>query len=295
MEINGTTYTVGSAINTVGENTLSFIFNGERTDVTFYIFPVINGVEDGQVYEGSVAPMVEWNNLLLDGKAYASGTPITEVGHHTLTVANLNGYNYEITFTVTEIWENIGQNGSYEYSVVPKTNNGTLYLNGNAFSSGTTIYQVGNHTMKIVGVNGYENEITFTITERISGLENGKEYTGSVYPSVSNATLNLNGNSYSSGSNIYNVGFHTLTVMGVNGYISEYRFTILPTITGVEEGKEYLSGSVHASCSYATLKLNGEAYSSGTYIYDVGNHEIEIIGVNGYSQTISFTVRRKPV
>ena len=293
MEVNGTAYSVGTAINTVGKNTLTFIYNGERTDITFYIFPLISGVENSMVYEGSATPTVEWNNLLLDGNPYVSGTPITEVGYHTLTVANLNGYNYEITFTVTEIWENIEEDGRYEYSVTPETNNGTLYLNGNAFSSGTTIYQVGNHTMKIVGVNGYENEITFTITERISGLENGKEYTGSVYPSVSNATLNLNGNSYSSGSNIYNVGFHTLTVMGVNGYISEYRFTILPTITGVEEGKEYLSGSVHASCSYATLKLNGEAYSSGTYIYDVGNHEIEIIGVNGYSQTISFTVKEK--
>lgn len=293
MEVNGTAYSVGTAINTVGKNTLTFIYNGERTDITFYIFPLISGVENSMVYEGSATPTVEWNNLLLDGNPYVSGTPITEVGYHTLTVANLNGYNYEITFTVTEIWENIEEDGRYEYSVTPETNNGTLYLNGNAFSSGTTIYQVGNHTMKIVGVNGYENEITFTITERISGLENGKEYTGSVYPSVSNATLNLNGNSYSSGSSIYNVGFHTLTVMGVNGYISEYRFTILPTITGVEEGKEYLSASVHASCSYATLKLNGEAYSSGTYIYDVGNHEIEIIGVNGYSQTISFTVKEK--
>lgn len=290
MEINGTTYTVGSAINTVGENTLSFIFNGERTDVTFYIFPVINGVEDGQVYEGSVAPMVEWNNLLLDGKAYASGTPITEVGHHTLTVANLNGYNYEITFTVTEIWENIGQNGSYEYSVVPKTNNGTLYLNGNAFASGTTIYQVGNHTMKIVGVNGYENEITFTVTERISGLENGKEYTGSVTPSVSNATLYLDGTSYSSGSVIRNVGYHTLRVEGINGYVSEYRFTILPSVSGAQAGKEYYPGNTYISCSYATIKLNGETWSSGSYIYNVGYQKVEIIGTNGYVYSYEFTV-----
>ncbi len=290
MEINGEAYTVGAPITTIGKNTLSFIYGGERTDVTFYIFPSISGVENGQVYEGSVTPVIEWNNLLLDGKAYVSGSPITEVGYHTLTVANLNGFNYEITFTVKEIWENIEANGRYEYSVVPKTSNGTLYLDGNAFSSGTTVYQVGNHTMKIVGVNGYENELTFTVTERISNLENGKEYTGSIKPSVSNASLMLDGKDYSSGSTIYDVGYHTLTVMGVNGYVSEYQFTILPSITGAEAGKEYLPGQTRISCSYATIKLNGANWSSGAWVYDVGYHKVEIIGTNGYVYSYEFTV-----
>ena len=290
MEINGAAYSVGAAINTVGKNTLTFIYNGERTDVTFYIFPLISGVENGAVYEGSATPVVEWNNLILDGKAYVSGTPITEVGHHTLTVANLNGYNYEITFTVKEVWENIEENGSYEYSVVPKTNNGTLYLDGNSFSSGNTIYQVGHHTIKIVGANGYENEIHFTVTETINNLENGKEYTSSVHPSVSNATLYLDGKSYSSGNYIYDVGYHTLTVEGTNGYVSEYQFTILPTVNGAKADTEYYPGNTYISCSYATIKLDGETWSSGSYVYKVGYHKVDIIGTNGYIYSFEFTV-----
>ena len=290
MEINGEAYTVGSAINTVGKNTLSFIYNGERTDITFYIFPLISDVENGQVYEGSVTPVVEWNNLLLDGKAYVSGTPITEVGHHTLTVANLNGYNYEITFTVKEVWENIEADGRYEYSVAPKTDNGTLYLDGNAFTSGTTIYSVGHHTIKLVGANGYESEITFTVTERINNLEDGKEYTSSVYPSVSYATLYLDGKSYSSGSYIYDVGYHTLRVEGTNGYVSEYHFTILPTVNGAKADTEYYPGNTYISCSYATIKLNGETWSSGSYVYKVGYHKVDIIGTNGYVYSYEFTV-----
>ena len=290
MEINGAAYSVGAAINTVGKNTLTFIYNGERTDVTFYIFPLISEVENGAVYEGSATPVVEWNNLILDGKAYVSGTPITEVGHHTLTVANLNGYNYEITFTVKEVWENIEENGSYEYSVAPKTNNGTLYLDGNTFSSGNTIYQVGHHTIKIVGANGYENEIHFTITETINNLENGKEYTSSVNPSVSNATLYLDGKSYSSGSYIYDVGYHTLTVEGTNGYISEYQFTILPTVNGVIADTEYYPGNAYISCSYATINLDGEKWSSGSWVYKVGYHKVDIIGTNGYIYSFEFTV-----
>ena len=290
MEINGVAYNVGSAINTVGKNTLTLIYNGERTDITFYIFPLISGVENGAVYEGSATPIVEWNNLILDGKAYVSGTSITEVGHHTLTVANLNGYNYEITFTVKEVWENIEENGSYEYSVVPKTNNGTLYLDGNTFSSGTTIYSVGHHTIKLVGANGYESEITFTVTERINNLENGKEYTSTVYPSVSYATLYLDGKSYSSGSYIYDVGYHTLRVEGTNGYVSEYQFTILPSISGAEADKEYYPGGTYITCSYATIKLNGTTWSSGSWVYNVGYQQVEIIGTNGYSYTYEFTI-----
>lgn len=290
MEINGEAYTVGSAINTVGKNTLSFIYNGERTDITFYIFPLISRVENGAVYEGSATPIIEWNNLLLDGKAYVSGTPITEVGHHTLTVANLNGYNYEITFTVKEIWEDIEADGSYEYSVAPVTDNGTLYLDGNAFTSGTTIYSVGHHTIKLVGANGYESEITFTIKEQISNLEDGKEYTGTIYPSVSNATLYLDGVSYSSGSSINKVGYHTLRIEGTNGYTSEYNFTILPTISGAEADKEYYPGGTYITCSNATIKLNGATWSSGSWVYNVGYQQVEIVGTNGYSYTYEFTV-----
>lgn len=290
MEINGEAYTVGSAINTVGKNTLSFIYNGERTDITFYIFPLISGVENGAVYEGSATPIIEWNNLLLDGKAYVSGTPITEVGHHTLTVANLNGYNYEITFTVKEVWENIETDGIYEYSVAPVTNNGTLYLDGNAFTNGTTIYSVGHHTIKLVGANGYESEITFTIKEQISNLEDGKEYTGTIYPSVSNATLYLDGVSYSSGSSINKVGYHTLRIEGTNGYTSEYKFTILPTISGAEADKEYYPGGTYINCSNATIKLNGATWSSGSWVYNVGYQQVEIVGTNGYSYTYEFTV-----
>lgn len=290
MEINGEAYTVGSAINTVGKNTLSFIYNGERTDITFYIFPLISGVENGAVYEGSATPIIEWNNLLLDGKAYVSGTPITEVGHHTLTVANLNGYNYEIIFTVKEVWENIEADGSYEYSVAPVTDNGTLYLDGNAFTSGTTIYSVGHHTIKLVGANGYESEITFTIKEQISNLEDGKEYTGTIYPSVSNAALYLDGASYSSGSYIRNVGYHTLRVEGTNGYVSEYNFTILPSISGAQAGNEYYPNNTYVSCSYATIKLNGTTYSSGTSISNVGYYTVEIIGTNDYVYTYEFTI-----
>lgn len=290
MEINGAAYSVGTAINTVGKNTLTFIYNGERTDVTFYIFPLISGVENGAVYEGSAIPVVEWNNLLLDGNPYVSGTPITDVGHHTLTVGNLNGYNYEITFTVKEVWENIEENGRYEYSIAPVINNGTLYLDGNAFSSGNTIYQVGHHTIKIVGVNGYESEIHFTVTETINNLENGKEYTGSVYPSVSNATLYLDGKNYSSGNYIYDVGYHTLTVEGTNGYISEYQFTILPSVGGAKADTEYYPGNTYVSCSYATIKLNGEIWSSGSYVYNVGYYTVEILGTNDYVYTYEFTI-----
>ena len=291
MEINGEAYTVGSAINTVGKNTLTFIYNGERTDITFYIFPLISGVENGAVYEGSATPTIEWNNLLLDGKAYVSGTSITEVGHHTLTVANLNGYNYEITFTVKEVWENIEADGNYEYSVAPVTNNGTLYLDGNAFTNGTTIYSVGHHTIKLIGANGYESEITFTIKEQISNLEDGKEYTGTIYPSVSNATLYLDGVSYSSGSSINKVGYHTLLIEGTNGYTSEYKFTILPTVSGATKDGEYTPGQKSISCSYASdIKLNGASYTSGTKIYNVGYYTVEILGTNDYVYTYEFTI-----
>lgn len=291
MELNGVPYASGTLIDALGENTLSLVYNGKRTDIVFYILPEIGGVENCGIYSGAVTPDIAWNALLLDGKPYVSGTEISLVGYHVITVANLNGYEHEIGFTVTEVLKNIEQDGVYEYSVTPEVSNCTLYLDGARFTSGNTVYQVGYHTLRIVGVNGYEKEIDFTVTERVYGLENGKEYTGSVYPSISNADLYVNGSSFSSGGQIYSVGYYTLTVSGSNGYVSEYRFTILPNIKGAQPDGEYYPGHTYVSCDYTTsIKLNGESWSSGSYVYNVGYYTVEITGINGYTYSYDFTV-----
>ena len=95
------------------------------------------------------------------------------------------------------------------------------------------------------------------------------------------------------------VGYHTLTVIGTNGYEQEYNFTITPniefnvngSIVNFEEGKSYENASyIRVKVSNVDyILLNGVAYSSNTYIYNFGNYTVLIYGANDYVFEMNFT------
>ena len=299
IQIDGLDYNFNSPITDYGMHTITFIYNSGYSEYSFYILPFIEGVEDGMTYEESVIINTNYPYLLLNNNPYTSGEEITEIGNHIFIVKGLDGYDHTIRFTITEKYYEVEDGGIYDGAVFPTIPNGTLELDGQPYTSGAEIKSVGIHTLTIYGLNGYEHTITFTIIESTGEFENGGEYKGSVIITIPNATLKLDGNTFNSGTTVNTVGYHTLTVIGTNGYEQEYNFTITPnvefnvngSIVNFEEGKEYENASyIRVKVSNVDyILLNGVAYSSNTYIYNFGNHTILIYGANGYVFEMNFT------
>lgn len=299
IQIDGTDYIFGQEIIEYGMHTIKFIYNGGYSEYSFYILPFIEGVEDGGIYEESVVITTNYPYLLLNNNPYTSGEEITEIGNHVFVVKSLDGYDHTIKFTIIEKYYEVEDGGVYDGAVFPTIPNGTLELDGQPYTSGTEIKLVGIHYLTIYGLNGYEHTITFTILESTGEFENGGEYNGSVKITIPNSSLLLDGNSFTSGTTVNTVGYHTLTVIGLNGYEKEYNFTVTPkiefnvngSIVNFEEGKSYENASyIRVKVSNVEyILLNGVEYSSNTSIYNFGNYIILIYGTNDYVFEMNFT------
>lgn len=299
IKIDDIDYTSNTKITEYGKHDLKLIYNGGYSTYSFYIIPHLEGVINNGIYDSSVTINTEYEYLLLNNNPYTSGTPITEVGNHVLILKNLNGYDHKIEFTITETYKNISNNASYQGSVMPLINGGTLTLDGNAYVSGTTIEEVGHHTLTITGLNGYTNNINFTVCEEPGELEFNKEYFESVLINIPNATLELNFQPFTNNTILKTVGNHTLSVLGTNGYRQDYNFVITPNYKFYADGNynDFINGQSFQNTNYIYLMvnnvesilLNDNLYSSGNYIYDIGNYELTIYGVNGYTFDLYFT------
>lgn len=299
IEIDDSIYTLGQEITEYGIHEIKLKYNGGYSYYSFYVLPFVEGVVDGEEYEESVVINTNYPYLLLNNNPYTSGEVITEIGNHVFVVKNLDGYDHTITFTIKEKYDGVEDGGVYTESIKPTIPNGTLTLDGNVFTSGTEIKAVGNHNLTISGLNGYENTISFTIVENTGDFENDGEYKGSVVITIPNATLKLDGNSFTSGTTVSSVGNHTLTVCGTNDYEVNYNFTITPNVyfnvngsyVSFEEGKTYENASyirVEVS-NVQSILLNDSSYSSDTSIYNIGNHNVKIYGTNDYVYEMNFT------
>jgi hypothetical protein len=125
----------------------------------------------------------------------------------------------------------------------------------------------------------------------VTGLQNGLNYEGSVTPVItgSGMTIELNGNSYQSGTEITDPGVYTLVIEGLNAFEARYTFTISLQIANISNQAVY-SDSVTPTFSGGTAELNGQPFLSGTTITDVGIYELEITGVNDFVSKTTFTI-----
>lgn len=68
-----------------------------------------------------------------------------------------------------------------------------------------------------------------------------------------------------------------------------YTFTIVPEVTGVEDGGVY-NDAVTPIISAGQVYLNQDLFVSGSVISEPGDYELNIKGVNGFTQTFQFTI-----
>lgn len=300
IEIDEIEYINNQEITAYGEHKIRLNYKDTYSEYTFFIIPLVDGVVEGAVYANSVIINTDYTYLLLDNNPYTSGDEINEIGNHVFVLKYLNGYDHFINFTIKETFVGVEDDGIYQENVIPSVSNGTLLLDGESFTSGSEIKTVGHHVLTIIGVNGYQNSVNFTILENSGTLVDDGEYEGSIKIQISNANLQLDGKNFTSGTTVNTVGYHTLTVYGIGDYEAVYSFLILPKVTfktngntvEFEEGKIYENVSSYIQISVSNVQsilLNGEGYSSNSNIYNVGNHNVKIYGINDYVYEMNFT------
>ena len=179
----------------------------------------------------------------------------------------------------------------------------TAKLNGNSYTSGTSITAEGVYTLVLTDRAQNSTTYTFTIdktapTGTLSNVDNGgytqKDVTFSW--ADGNATAKLNGATYKKGDTISAERQHTIVLTDLAGNSTTYTFTIdrtapTGTLSGVSSGG-YTNGNVSFTWSEnnLTAKLNGATYTKESTISEEREHTIVLTDLAGNSTTYTFTI-----
>ncbi|MEH7248345.1 Ig-like domain-containing protein [Neobacillus niacini] len=132
---------------------------------------------------------------------------------------------------------------AYNTNVTPRFEEGGLAtLNGDTFTSGTTVSVDGSYTLVVTDPVGNSTTVTFTIDKTapvVSGVTNNQKYNVDVIPTFNEGTATLNGNTFISDTTVSAEGTYTLIVRDVAGNETAVTFTIdktkavLTTVTAI--------------------------------------------------------------
>lgn len=215
----------------IGNYTIRVLYTdgtGETIDFTYG--HSTNHFVNGGVYANSLLlekdKAVKWfiNNNEQNGDM--GSTFLTIVGKHTITFKGHNGYEKKYTVTITE--GNIGLRDDMifvdyfklEYSGFKVTLNGINYKSNVEKSGG------GNYTVKIKGVNGYENQYQIFIHEEIpfeqvSPLDPPQELRESITLDEDFLKIYVNGREEEN-FRFSKSGEYRIVYQGAGGYIDAY-------------------------------------------------------------------------
>lgn len=301
-----------SSIDTTNNSVASGVSYCEYSRGTWitYTLPVeINGLSEG-AYPISYRSVDNVGNV----ETTRTITIVKDITAPIITVANItNGGFYKP--------------GIYASIAVVENNIDDILatMDNNPYSSGTPIQSEGLHRLVVTAIdksgNSARQEINFTIDGTmpvvlITGVSNGGIYQTGIAPVVSitdanlySSSILLNGNVYASGTPILNGGIYDLVVVATdkaNNIVSNaIRFTVdskapVIAISGITNGV-YYSNTVSPTIritdddlAYSSITLNGNAYSSGTFISTDGAYNLTVIAKdlagNVASNTILFTI-----
>ncbi|RXZ82083.1 hypothetical protein EBB07_12190 [Paenibacillaceae bacterium] len=131
-----------------------------------------------------------------------------------------------------------------------------------------------------------------TIAPVITNVVNNQVYNSKVNPLFDEGSGLLNGNPYTSGTDITQDGTYTLIVTDPAGNSATVTFkidTIPPVVTGVTNGGLYNTNR-SVSFNKGTATLNGAAFTSGMQVALDGMYTLVVTDAAGNVTTVSFTI-----
>ena len=136
------------------------VYNGFK--YSFSVESVVSGIENNQIYNEPVTPLVSSGNIYLNNDLFVSGTEINTPGNYTLEVLGANGYTKTYDFTITSNMVGVLHNQTYNEPVQIEFE-GQGYLNNTYIESPYTISADGEYILKINGENNYNETYYFNI------------------------------------------------------------------------------------------------------------------------------------
>jgi len=243
-------------------------------------------------------------NYQYQGQAYINNTIVDNLiieypGHYDIKIID-GGYSFEFNVTVEADYKILGQKYVEGYlGEVSFFSFGELLLDGQPYNIGASISEVGEYHMVIVGENDYRKDVYFTILPDISyndGEVEGQLIIDSSFDKpiriYSNAqSMFLNGVFYNSGF-INNVGSHKIEFYGVNGYVLELTFNILPKISGLENDRAYENVSFNV---FGEALLNGSLITGEISLFEPGDYRLDLLFNGEVYETYNFQILEQEV
>jgi hypothetical protein len=288
-------------VNTPGVYDIIEVFANENyfvlLDRNITLLGGLVGIVEGTTYTEPVTGNFA-GTATLNGVAYTSGTEITEAGNHTIELIEYAGATpIVVNFTITS-GVNVEDDETYNKTTTPVFR-GTATLNGDAFTSGTDITVPGEYTLVITGVGSYSETYEFSITSGVN--VDDAEVLDDSFNLVFRGTATLNGDAFTSGTEVNLPGTYVLVISGVGTYTETINFTVESGFTGVEDGDEVDSGTtvtVRFNTGVATISVDGAAataLTSGARLSDDGLYVITITGAGDYEEVVTFRIGEEPI
>jgi hypothetical protein len=301
-KLNGSLFVSGSTVSTDGSHTI--IVTDEATNSTTVTFtidktaPTVTGVTNGKSYNTDRTVTFSEGTATLNGTAFISGTTITTEDDYTLIVTDTAGNSINIDFTIDKTnpeVTGVTEGGLYKTDKTITFNEGTAKLNGNTFTSGSTVNTEGSHTLIVTDSATNSTTINFSIDKTaptVTGVINDTSYNTDLTVSFIEGTATLNGTAFVSGTTISTEDDYTLVVTDTAGNSINIDFTIdktNPEVTGVTEGGLYKTDKT-ITFNEGTALLDGNPFTSGSSIRTEGSHTLIVTDSATNSITINFSI-----
>jgi len=174
--LNGAAFTSGSTVTAEGAFTLIVTdAAGNFTTINFTIDktpPTITGVTNDGFYNANRTITFNEGTATMNGAAFTSGSTVSSEGTYTLIVADEAGNVTTVNFTIDKtppIVTGVTHGTVYTSPVTISFNEGTATLNGNTFTSGTTVSAFGKYSLVVTDDAGNSTSIPFTLRSASSG------------------------------------------------------------------------------------------------------------------------------
>ena len=257
------------------------------------------------IYLDHTSTTLKYANYELNGDSYATLPEIELIGTNVLVLTDINGNSDTYYFMLgSDIWysdDDVQEQALKSSQPVVSTSVVTvaqvttdIYYSSYTLNGVTvpvsqlllvTIDTIGDNILVVKDINGKESTYSIKITETSDSTfdiykeaavarSNAYEYDENVYASFGNKlkySLKLDGKTYQKGDAITTYGLHTITVVGANGYESDY-YQYINLHTSIEDNKAYYE-TVRVT-SNALISADFDNAFNGGNISTIGNHNI---------------------
>jgi Bacterial Ig domain/S-layer homology domain/Bacterial Ig-like domain len=264
--------------------------------------PIVKGVQEDGHYNHEVTIEFNEGRAYLHGNYYGgtiwNGEVVSEEGTYELEVTDTAGnhttINFSIDYTPPAI-SGVSSGVLYNRDVTPEINEGTAYLNGELFESGTPVTEEGAYLLQAADKAGNESSVEFSIDKTapvVEGVEPDGVYFTAVVPTFSEGTATLDGRPFLSGTSVVGEGRHLLIVSDEAQNHSIIVFHIdrtKPNVWGVEDGSFY-NQNVTIYFNEGKPMLNGKSIANGEVVSEEGTYELIVTDEVGNETKITFTI-----